>query len=662
MTQFTAANAVVRITADDRGLTQAQGRVRRALGEIGQQMRRVALLGSAVFITAGAGALKLASDAEETAAKFDTVFGPAADRTRQRLAAFADEVGRSRFELEEMASRLGALLVPMGFGQQAAGDLSVRLSQLATDLASFNNISEQEALTALFSGLVGEAEPLRRLGVQLSAARVETEAFTSGIARQGEELTEVQKAQARLNIIFADTQQAQGDAARTSESFTNQMRALRSRVRDTATEFGQNLIPAATEFLQKVNAILPSLASFAAANAEAIIKVGALTVAIGGLTLALPVLFTPLGALSAALVALAVNFLGASDAGAAFGDTILRLAGQLGIIESAALDAQDAQRRFSDAGREAAEIERQLAAASDPVSRMDALNRLISKQRERLDLRKKEIEALRREAEERRRAARATIEAIQDGPRSSQFGVGDLTRLDDAREQLRRAEEDIERIGTAGNDRVVQQLRDQVDELQRQRAEIVKAASESPSLDGIADAAATAGTTFLDLARAARDALIAGATEVRDAIRQQVEDVRQSVFDFTATPRQRALFAAQQQVQQVREAQTGGLITEEEARRLISLIVDETERRLSDIAGAGGAGGTQAPTIGNAMDIVQQFQQQLLENSQDQRAIRAAEKTADNTAKAVSAAERQTNILRQIESFVRNLEPGGLAP
>src|SRR5690606_35307674 len=121
--------------------------------------------------------IKLASDAEETASKFDTVFGSAAAQARRELNEFASLVSRSRFELQTFASDIGALVQPMGFSREAAANMSVQLTKLATDLSSFFNIAESDALTALRSGLVGETEPLRRLGVQLNAVRIEQEAF-----------------------------------------------------------------------------------------------------------------------------------------------------------------------------------------------------------------------------------------------------------------------------------------------------------------------------------------------------------------------------------------------------------------------------------------------------------------------------------------------------
>ena len=106
---------------------------------------------------------------------------------------------------------------------------------------------------AIRSGLVGEAEPLRRFGVLLNEAAVKAEAYRSGIAKVGAVLTEQQKVQARANLIMQQTKLAQGDATRTADSFTNQMRKLQNQVRDTATELGLKLLPIATTVITKLN-------------------------------------------------------------------------------------------------------------------------------------------------------------------------------------------------------------------------------------------------------------------------------------------------------------------------------------------------------------------------------------------------------------------------
>lgn len=223
----------------------------------------LAALSAREVIDFGKDIIGLASDAEEAASKFNFVFGSSAEDVTKRLDLFSDSAGRSRYELREMAGDFGALIRPMGFMEDQAADLSVELSKLATDLASFFNTTDEQALTALRAGLVGESEPLRKYGVQLSAARIEQEIFARGLANTKAQITPLMKAQASFNIIMQDTTAAQGDATRTAGSFANQVRDLRGEWVDFKTELGQEFLPVANDILTWINETTDALGGMA---------------------------------------------------------------------------------------------------------------------------------------------------------------------------------------------------------------------------------------------------------------------------------------------------------------------------------------------------------------------------------------------------------------
>jgi hypothetical protein len=157
---------------------------------------------------------------------------------------------------------MGALLEPLTENKKAAADMSVQFVKLATDLGSFNNVPTDEALLAIRSGLVGEAEPLRRFSVLLNEAAVKNEALRLGLVKGKEALTEQQKVQARASLIMQQTTLAQGDAARTADSFANQLKRLKSQVSDTATELGMKLLPMASAVLGAVNTAAAGVGNF----------------------------------------------------------------------------------------------------------------------------------------------------------------------------------------------------------------------------------------------------------------------------------------------------------------------------------------------------------------------------------------------------------------
>lgn len=139
-----------------------------------------------------------------------------------------------------------------GFGDTAerAQLMSQNLTQLGYDLSSFFNISIEDAMQKLQSGISGELEPLRRLGYDLSQARLEQTALNLGIKESVASMTQAEKAELRYYAIMTQVTTAQGDMARTLEAPANQLRILQAQLTQAARAIGNIFIPA-------LNAILP---------------------------------------------------------------------------------------------------------------------------------------------------------------------------------------------------------------------------------------------------------------------------------------------------------------------------------------------------------------------------------------------------------------------
>lgn len=139
-----------------------------------------------------------------------------------------------------------------GFG--VAGDraavMSQQLTQLGYDISSFYNIDIEAAMLKLQSGLSGELEPLRRIGYDLSQARLEAEALSLGIEKNFSDMTQAEKAYLRYYAILTQVTQAQGDMSRTLDAPSNQLRILKEQAAQAARALGEIFIPA-------LNAILP---------------------------------------------------------------------------------------------------------------------------------------------------------------------------------------------------------------------------------------------------------------------------------------------------------------------------------------------------------------------------------------------------------------------
>jgi len=248
-------------------LKAAQGETAASTGAMGSSMGKFsgfaksAMLGVSVAVVAGvAASIKAASDLNEQINKTKEVFEDNAGTVLEWSKTTAQGFGISETAALTAAGSFGQILDAAGLAEDATSSMSIKMVELAADLSSFNNIEPDVVLKKLQSGLAGMARPLREMGVFLSAARVETEAYTSGIAKQGEELTDAQKIQARYNIIMEDTAKAQGDFARTvGESLPNQIRVMKAELTDAAAQIGQALLPAVRGLVETLSGLVPLL-------------------------------------------------------------------------------------------------------------------------------------------------------------------------------------------------------------------------------------------------------------------------------------------------------------------------------------------------------------------------------------------------------------------
>ena len=194
--------------------------------------------------------VRMASSVEEMRSKSSVVFGQFVNDVRSQLGQFGDSVGRSTHELEQMASSIQDTFVPMGFARGEASKLSVELTKLAVDVASFNNASDVETMMAFQSALVGNHETVRRFGVVITEATLKQELLRMGINKATKDVSNAEKVQARLNLIIAGTSDAHGDAERTSGSFANTSKALGSALSELSVDVMTPMLPKLTKMAE----------------------------------------------------------------------------------------------------------------------------------------------------------------------------------------------------------------------------------------------------------------------------------------------------------------------------------------------------------------------------------------------------------------------------
>jgi hypothetical protein len=200
--------------------------------------------------------ISLASDTTESMNKVKEVFGGAADEVIKFSDNAATSLGATRQEALAMTGEIGNLLVAMGANGEEAASMSTKVTQLAADLGSFNNVPTVEALDAIRAALVGETEPIRRFGSDIRVARLEQLALAKGIDKSRLATDSYLKAQLSLEAVFQDTKKAQGDFNRTANDWANLQKTITALVSDAAAKLGTALIPKLTEFARIVKEFL----------------------------------------------------------------------------------------------------------------------------------------------------------------------------------------------------------------------------------------------------------------------------------------------------------------------------------------------------------------------------------------------------------------------
>ena len=219
------------------------------------------------LVKLGKEALEYASNIEEVQNVVDVSFGDMAEEVNQFAKTSAASFGMSELMAKKTASTFMAMSNGMGVARQAGKTMSMQLTALSGDMASFYNVSQEIADTALKSVFTGETESLKKFGIVLTEANLKAYALSQGIKKQYSELTQAEKVALRYNYVMQSTAQVQGDFARTSNSWANQIRILKLNFQQLMGVLGQILKNVLLPVIQALNTIINLLIS--AANAVA---------------------------------------------------------------------------------------------------------------------------------------------------------------------------------------------------------------------------------------------------------------------------------------------------------------------------------------------------------------------------------------------------------
>lgn len=207
--------------------------------------------------------VELGSDLSEVQNVVDVTF----PRMSKQVDDFAHKAAKSFGLSETMAKRytgtFGAMSKAFGFSEKAAYDMSTTLTGLAGDVASFYNISQDEAYTKLKSVFTGETESLKDLGVVMTQTALDSYAMANGFGKTTVNMSEMEKVALRYKFVQDQLNTAAGDFSRTSDGWANQVRILQLQFDSLKATLGQGLINVLTPVIQVINTIIGKLMSLA---------------------------------------------------------------------------------------------------------------------------------------------------------------------------------------------------------------------------------------------------------------------------------------------------------------------------------------------------------------------------------------------------------------
>ena len=278
------------ISGDSKELEAALSRADKQLTNFGKKASEIgksmSMYVTAPLTLAGGAAIKLASDFNESMNKVDVSFKSSAAEVQAFAKTALTSFGIAEGTALDMAALFGDMATGMGVSTAEAAKLSTSLVGLAGDLASFKNIGIDQVQTALAGIFTGETESLKRLGIVMTEANVKAYAFSTGIKKSYDEMTQAEKVMLRYNYVLSVTKNAHGDFERTGGGAANQMRMFAESLKQVGAQFGQVVLPFVTKAFKAMNSLMVSISETSTTTKTFIMILGGLAAAIGPVLIA----------------------------------------------------------------------------------------------------------------------------------------------------------------------------------------------------------------------------------------------------------------------------------------------------------------------------------------------------------------------------------------
>ena len=255
------------LSKTEKTVTKTTSGMKKALSSLTKGFTATAIVYG--LIKVGKQAVQTASDLQEVQNVVEVSFGSMSAEVDKFAENALKKFGLSKLSAKQFASTFMAMSNGMGVAAEAGKNMSLNLTALSADMASFYNVEQDVAFTALKSVFTGETETLKNFGIVMTEANLEAYALSQGITKSYSAMSQAEKVALRYSFVLNATKNAQGDFARTSNNWANQVRILKEQFKELAGIIGNGLLKVLQPLIILLNKVLSSAISVANALSQA---------------------------------------------------------------------------------------------------------------------------------------------------------------------------------------------------------------------------------------------------------------------------------------------------------------------------------------------------------------------------------------------------------
>lgn len=263
-------SVIIDVGVDKSGVSKGVKSIKTEFSGLEKSVKKIGglitkVFGAAAILSFGKAAIDVGSDVQEVQNVVDTAFRDMAYRAEEFASTAITQFGMSSLAAKKTSSNYMAMARGMGVVDETASEMAISLAGLSGDVASFYNISQEEAATKLAGVFTGESEALKSIGVVMTETNLQAYALSQGINKQMKDMTQAEKVALRYGFVTNSLGLAQGDFAKTADSWANQTRILSMQWQEFMSSVGQTLITVLKPLVVVLNQIVGRL--IATANA-----------------------------------------------------------------------------------------------------------------------------------------------------------------------------------------------------------------------------------------------------------------------------------------------------------------------------------------------------------------------------------------------------------